>query len=796
MQGLWQDLRFAWRACQRERATTLLAVALVGASIGANVATLSAVRAVIMRPLPYASADRLVTVRERHPAKGLEDQLLSPARYLEWQESRDLFEEVAAYDSMEQNLTGMGLPDRVHVARLSSSLFGLTGATPVRGRAFAAADERADAPAAAIVSHELWQGRMAGAVPDGHTLRLDESVFQVVGVMPKWFALPKADVYIPLSLPFRNSRVSRHLQVIGRLAEGLDLPAARERAGQISARMEAAHPSTDAGWTTTLTPLRDATVGEAKAALAILMGAVGLVLLITCATVANLLLARAIGHTRDVAVRLVLGAPRIRVLRQLLAEILLIVGAGGVVGLLMAAWLVEAFRALPFARFDEIGIDATVMALAATLVMLTAVSVGTAPTLAVWRRDLAKTLGTGGRDRTSDRLRRRIGGVVVVFQVAAAVSLTVGAGLLVTSLRNLMNVDPGFQPAGVLTGRLSFPRVRYRSAADLRQFERALVEQVSSVPGVVSTGTVNVLPFAGRRVPFNVALEGRPANGHAQLLSADIRVASPEYFATIGIPLVSGRGLEPGDTAEARQVVVVNATMARRFWPERSPMGQRLSLDGSDGPWITVVGVVGDVRHTGSATDPLREMYIPFAQHTWPSLTLVVRTRTNPQSLAKTLRETVARLDPELPLFDVRPLDEIVGSSLMRQRLLSVLFAAFSITALTLALAGIFGVMSQMVAQRRAEMGVRMALGAEPGQVLFLIVREGIWLVAAGITVGLVAAWLLSGALSSVLFGVGPGAPEVFILSAALVLGAGLLACYIPARHASGLNPAAVLRDL
>jgi predicted permease len=794
MFALLQDVRHGLRTWKRSRATAALAIVLIGVGIGVNAAIFSAVNAVLVRPLPYAGADGLVVLTERHPAKGLERQRLSPARYLEWQGAREVFADVAAYDTIEQNLTGLGQADRVRVARFTSNLLPLIGVSPLLGRAFTASDERAEAPPVALITEGLWQQRMGRASLEGRTLRLDDHSFTIVGVLPAGFALAPADVYVPLSM-VRQSRVSRHLDAIGRLSGGMEIAAARERVSHLAALLERTYPATDAGWTTTVTPLREAVVGEIAPALRVMLGAAGLVLLITCANVASLLLVHAAGRRRELAVRLALGAARTRILRQLLTESVLITAFGAVFGLILALWLAQALRALPFARFAEIRVNGTGLAFTLALTLLAGLLTGFIPALTFARDVVARELRGSGRQRAGDELRRG-GAAIVVLQVAMAVGLAVGAGLLVASLRNLVRVDVGFQPANVLTGRMTFPRTRYRAAADFRRFERDLLERVLALPGVASAGVINTLPLTGRQTPFNFRLEGRRADTHTAMLNADMRVASPGYFAVMGIPVVTGRGLEERDDAGAAPVLVVNRTMARQFWAGDSPVGRRLSLAGPDGPWATIVGVVGDVKHAGLTTSFRPEMYFPFAQETWPSLSLVVRARVSPQSLAEALRNAVAAIDPELPLYDLRLMDEVVADTLARPRFLGLLVSAFAGLALVLAFTGVFGVVSHAVAQRTPEIAIRLALGAQPREVISLVRSQGGQLVAGGVALGLAGAWLLTRVMTGVLFGVSATDARVFILTGGLVSIAGLLACQLPARRAGRVDPAALLREV
>ena len=558
----------ALKSLSHARGTTALAVIAIALGVGANTALFSAVRAVLLRPLPYADADRLVTLWERNPSKVLEHQRLPPARYLEFKGQRAIFEDVTAYNFWDWNLTGLGEPDRVQVARVLSNFFTLTGATALRGRLFTPEDATPDMPTVAVVSARLWRQRMGAAPLEGRTLRLDDHPFQIVGVLPPSFDLPAgADVYIPTAFAFPESRGNRSFYTIGRLAEGVDLDTARARVQQVSARLEAAYPGTDAGWSTTITPLADEIVGAVGPALRILMGAVGLVLLIACADVANLLLVRAAGRRRELAVRLALGASRGRLLRQLLAESLLVSAAGGALGLAIAAWAMPVLARLGFARFDQIRLDGLVLAFTAGVTLLAGLAAGAAPALVSARGDLARTLADSGRSVSGDAARRRLGSALVIAEVALAMALAAGAALFAASLQRLSTIDPGFHAGGVVTARVTFPDSRYPHLADRRRFEHDLLDRVSALPGVTAAGVVNYLPLGGRDQPFSLRIQGRPVENAAALLSAEMRVASPGYFTAMGVPLLSGRLLDDRDGPDAPDVLVVSRAMARRFWP-------------------------------------------------------------------------------------------------------------------------------------------------------------------------------------------------------------------------------------
>jgi predicted permease len=567
----------------------------------------------------------------------------------------------------------------------------------------------------------------------------------------------------------------------------------RTRVDQLAATLQTAYPSTDAGWTMTVVPLHAGVVGRLAPALRLMLAATMLVLLVACASVANLLLVRAVARRSEFAIRVAVGATRAQLFRQVLTESALVSVAGGLAGLALAASFVPMLTGLGFARFTEIRIDAAVLGFTMIAAALATLLSSTGPALVIARGNVAPLLAASG-SRAGSGSARAASRAIVVMQIAISVALAVGAALLAVSLRNLVLVDPGFRATGMITARVAFPRPRYRGSDDFRRFERELLARVTALPGVAGAGVVNTLPLGGRDVPFSVHVEDRPADTHAALFSAEMRAASPGYFAVMGIPLVAGRLLEERDVAGSAEVLVVSRTMAGRLWPGIDAVGRRVSLDGPGGPWLTVVGVVGDVRHAGLAAEPAPTMYRPYAQEPWPSLTLVIRAGSRANALSQPIRRVIGALDPELAVYDVRLMDDFVAGALALPRLQGVLMAAFAMLALVLALAGVYGVMSHAVARRAPEIALRLALGGDRRSVVSLIMRQGGAMVGAGVAVGLGSAWALTQLLSGALFGVGSRDPVVFAATAAAVAATAMLACYLPARSAAGIDPIRALR--
>ena len=774
----------------RHRPTSVLAVVVLAIGVGASTVVFSAVDAVLIRS-SIRNMGRFVVIEDDNPGKGLLRQPLPPARFLAWDRAPELFSGIAAYETFEQTLSGLVEPQQVRVARVTPNLFHLAGIKPVEGRLMTAGDE-SSGPAVALVSRSFWHSRVGDSPAQGRTLKLDGEILSIVGVLPAGFDQPLADVYVPLRLPFPESRVARHLRVIAKLAEGVTVPVARERVRSAAAALESAYPGTDGGWTSSVRPLREAATGSVGPVLRLLMGAAGLVLLISCATVAGLLLVQGASRQREFAVRMALGATRARLHLQLLTESALIVMTGGIAGLGAAAWLAPALAALGFARFSEIRMDGRVLLFAAGVTAVTGIVSSAIPAVAMLRQQGASGLALsprGAGDNPGVRLREGI----VVAQVALAVILTAAASLLTVSLWRLTRVDPGFRSDHVLTAQVTFPRSRY-GASRLRRFERDLTARVAALPGVTSAGVVNTLPLSGADVSFNLIIEHRSAGTHAAQLSAGIRAASPGYFEAMAIPVIAGRGLLESDTGDSMPVLVVNQTMARRFWPDGDALGRRLSIAGPDGPWLTVVGMVGDVRHQGLAGEVRPEMYLPFQQETWPSFAIVVRSAIDTTVTSQAVRRIIAGLDPELPLHDVRTLDGVVADALKQPRLQSLLVGSFAGLALILSAAGVFGVMAHSVSRRVPEIAIRMALGCGTRAALVLILRQGVRLAAAGIFLGGTSAWLMARALSGIVFGVRPNDPFVFAATLAVVSGVALTAAYLPARRVSRIDPALALR--
>jgi putative ABC transport system permease protein len=801
IEDLWQDLRFGARVLFKQPGFTLAALLALALGIGANTAIFSVVNAVLLRALPYPDSDRLVSVEGVNAAKGITDSNMSAPDLADWQTQTRTFERVAGFVNGGALLNLGDEAERVRATSATADFFPLMRTSAALGRTLAAEDAQKKSPPVAVLSYALWQRRFGGdpsAV--GRDLVISNESTTIVGVMPRGFDFPRqTEMWLPLSIdPAAERRDNRYVEVVARLRDGAALEEARAEMDAINGRLEQAYPETNSGWRVRLTSLRERLVGGMRTALLVLLGAVAFVLLIACANVANLLLARATSRRKEIAVRAALGASRLRVVRQLMTESVLLSLAGGTLGLLLSLWLTRLLVAVAPAgapRFEEISVDARVFAFAFGVTILTGLLFGLAPALRASRVDLNGTLKEGGRAGAEGARRDRTRGLLVVSEIALSFMLLVGAGLLVRSFMRLREVSPGFDPAGVLAMRLSVPGAKYPAGAERAQFFGQALEKLRSLPGVESAGAVLSLPLGGDT--FNVGRsfirEGRPATPE-ESQGASYVVATPGYFPTLRIPLKAGRVFDDRDTEKSPMVVVVNETMARKFWPGESPVGKRITVWRDEKFPREVVGVVGDTLASLDAPSG-PQMYVPFAQDAnWGGLSIVVRSPAAPSSLAPAARAAIHSLDSSLPVYNARPMEDVVAASVAERRASALLVSAFALVALALAATGILGVMSYTVTQRTHEIGIRLALGAQRGDILRLVVGRGLLLTAAGIVAGSAAALATTRLMASLLFEVSAADPATFGVIALLLTLVALLACYLPARRAAKVDPLVALR--
>jgi predicted permease len=803
IEDMWQDLRYGARKLLKSPGFALVAVMTLALGIGANTAIFSVVNAVLLRPLPFERPEELVRIFSTRASRG---SFSRPHSYLNFNDLRaqnQTFEAMAAYTGTSAALSGAESSEQITGVLSSGDIFSVLGTRPLMGRLLEAGDERPGGSNAVVISHGLWQRRFGGDPQIvGRVIKLDGREREIVGVTPADFGFEfvtdAADFWTaidPAEGPYK-SRGSIFLDIIGRLKPGVSVEQANADARVVGSRLAEQYQESNAGVGFRLAAAQEELVGDVRPTLLVLLGAVGFVLLIACANVANLLLARAAGRYREIAVRSALGAWRGRIVRQLMTESLLLAFAGGLLGLLFALWgvkILSAFVPENVPRFGETSIDLRVLGFTLAASVVTGFLFGIAPALQSSRFDINEALKEGGRGGTDGLGRKRVRSLLVVAEVALSLVLLVGAGILMKSFVRLRNTDPGFDPSNTLTASLSLASVRYDTDEKIADFYRRLVERVRAIPGVESVGAVTPLPLSENGYSFSFTVVGQPPLPPGQGQSASARLVTPEYFRAQRIPLRAGRVFTDADKAGAPGAIVVNEAFARHFFPGVEPIGQRLSLGVNDIEG-EIVGVVGDIRGVRLATPAVPEYYVPEAAGVFSDMTLVVRTKGDPASLTPALRQAVAEMDKDQPLYDVRTMDSLVARSVARQRFSMTLVGVFAALAMLLAAVGIFSVMSFMVAQRTHEIGVRMALGARPRDILSMVVHQGLVLTLAGVCVGLAGAFALTRLMSGLLYEVSATDPVVYGGITALLAAVAVLACYVPARRATKVDPLIALR--
>lgn len=816
MSHLLADLRFALRNLARRPAFAAVAILTLALGIGANAAIFSVVDGVLLEPLPYRQPDRLVHVHSAFPGLGFDKFWVSPPEYFDLDRWAESYSALGAYVVTTENV-GSDPPQRATTAYVTAPLWEALGATPLHGRTFTAEEDRPDTEQVAVLGHGIWR-RAFGADPGivGGRVEVDGIPRTVVGVLPPEVDLDDAgvDVWLPARFDPTDlgGRGSHFLYLIGRLAPGVGVEQAQAELDVLLTRWQEEYPDDHApnaeGHPYYVKPLKEELVGDVRPAVMLLLGAVGLVLLVACLNVANLLLARAERRQQEIAVRIALGAGRRRLLWQLLTESLVLALAGGALGLAVAHWGVNALlTAYPDAvpRAGAVGLDLSVLGFTLVVAVVTGIGFGLAPALQLRRRDLFGSLREGTR---SGGGQRRLSQGLVVLEVALAAFLVVGAGLLLKSFWTVLEQDPGFDADRLLTFQLELPEESYPEPRGVAAFYQRLDTRLEALPGVVSAAAMSGMP-PQRRVNANTTeIEGLPEmpDGSGSPNVDYYQFVSPGYFETLGIEVVAGRGFSSTDAAGAPPVVIVNREMAERFWPDQQAVGRRVRRGwyGDEEPWHTVVGVVEDVKQGGMDQEPGTELY--FLHHQVPdalaaveggaprTMNLVVRTDGDPMALAGSVRSALAELDRTLPLADLRPMEEVVSGSLERRRFLALLVGLFAALALLLAAIGTYGVLAYAVEQRRFELGVRMALGAEARRVLLEVLGRGMVLAGTGLFLGLAGALALRRVLAAHLWGVEPTDPATYAAVAAVLAVVALAACTIPARRAMGVDPVVVLK--
>jgi len=813
MDTLLQDIRYSLRRLLKSPAFTLIVILTLALGIGANTAIFSAVNAVLLRPLGYGDPGRLVTIQHLYPSLGGMKAPVSVPGFLDYQRASSI-ESMAVETGWAANLTGEGEPERLQGARVTGRFFTTLAVPALRGRALLPGEDSAGREHVAVLSYGLWQ-RLFGSSREvvGRSLSLNGETYQVVGVMPRDFRdVQNRNVELWVPLVFRSDqmgdgqRTHEFLNLVARVRPGVPVAQAgaemRTMAEQLKRRYPDSYPP---DWSLVTTPLAQYLVGDVRPALLVLLGAVGFVLLIACANVANLLLARAAARSKEIAVRTALGASRDRLIRQLLTESLLLALIGGVLGLFLAFWGVRAIIAINPAnlpRADEIGVDGPVMLFTLLVSLLTGLLFGLAPAVHTAATDLHGMLKEGGRGAAGDRAGQGLRRMLVIAEVALALTLLTGAGLLIKSFARLQGVDPGFDPDRLLTFNLSLPAARYGSDTAQIAFFDQVIPALSAVPGVRAVGATSVMPFGGGWSTAGFEIEGYQPPPKQPGPWGDVRIVSPGYFQTLGVPLRRGRLLEDQDRAGSLEVAVIDDEFVRRYWPHDDPIGKRFTFgppagatDTTQREWIQVVGVVGHTKQEGLDGENRLQLYLPYRQSGLPFLTFVVRTAGAPEQYVNPVRRAVQSVDPEQPLSGIRTMDELISRSVGQRRLSMMLLSLFSGIALVLASVGIYGLMSYSVAQRSRELGVRIALGAARVDVLQLVLRQGMSLALTGIVIGVGAAFGLSRVIESQLYGVRASDPATFIAVAVLLGLTALTANLIPAWRATRVDPAVVLRE-
>lgn len=807
LETLWQDVRYGARTLRRWPGFTVVAVLTLALGIGANTAIFSVVNAVLLRPLPFRDPGKLCLVTESLPSF----PILGPSyqNYLDFRDQAKSFEGIAAVHIDFMNMTGRGEPQRLRTEMATASLFPLLGVNARRGHTFRTDEDRYGGPHVVLLSYGFWQSTF-GDAPNilGKSITLDDQAYTVTGILPPRFQLiVPADVFVPFAPWAHGLPDDRNwhpgITAIGRLRAGVSLEQARAEMATIAQRLDKQYPIYDAGMGANVNVLQDLLVQNVRPALLVLLGAVALVLLIACGNIANLLLARASARHREIAVRTAMGAARARIVRQLVTESVLLAILGAGVGLILAELMMEpllslASKSLP--NVGPIGIDGSVLAFTAIVAVAAGVLFGLAPALQTTKMDIRPALSDASRGSTAGASRHRVRNVLVVAEVALALMLLIGAGLLIRSFARLQRVQPGFDPSELLVTDVPLSPKAYAKPAQRAEFFDRIIERARNLPGVLSAGAATALPVTGRGSVIHFNIQGRPPKTPSDYILIGLRPVSPGYLETLRIPLIAGRLLRESDTEASPFVAVVNESMAKQYFPGQSPLGKVVQLGAlpdKDVPWMTIVGVVGDVKQS-LATEASSEMYVPYRQSDTLlpifTLSLVMRTAGSPQSEAPAVRSAVHELDPNQPLVNFRTMQENIATSVSDPRFRTTLLGIFAASAMLLAMIGLYGLMAYTVSQRTSEIGIRLALGAQRGDMMKMIVGDGLKLVLVGVGVGVAGAFALNQLLRRFLYGVLPTDVATFVIVSALLTVVAVAACYIPARRAMNVDPLVALR--
>jgi putative ABC transport system permease protein len=798
LETFFQDLRYGFRSLRKKPGFTVTAVIALALGIGANTAIFSVINAVLLRSLTYRDPGSIVMVWERSLRGGRSQNSVSPANFLDWKKQSSSFEQIAASWDTRLNLTSGGEPEEIQVQKVSANFFAVLGVQPELGRTFVAAEETPGTEPGVILGHDLWQSHFAGN-PDiiGQTVTMSGRNCTVVGVMPPGFHFLNTQIKAWLPLQFDPTtewrKSGRFLRSVARLKPGVTLRQAQAELDTIGKQLEIAYPDFNKGWGVNLVPMHEQIVGDIRPVLLVLLAAVAFVLLIACANVANLLLSRAASRQKELALRAALGADRMRLIRQMLTESVLLAMMGGAVGVLLAYWgiqLLIAFAPDNIPRLQEITIDPRVLGFTFGVSLLTGLVFGLVPALPASRPDLNDALKEGARSSSSGN--RVVRNLFVVAEMALALVLLIGAGLMLRSFSQLHQVKTGFEADNVLTMRVQLPMAKYGQPQERADFFKRAEERLAALPGVKSVGAINYLPLTGlaTSTSFNLATKPLPPS---ESPGTEVRPITPGYFAAMGIPLIKGRVFDERDGPNSR-VLIINETLARKFFPGQDPIGQQLIVTWDPQVADEIIGIVGDIKETALEQEPNPAIYWPHLREPYPFMNFVIRAAIDPATLTAAVTREIHTLDPDQPVADVRTLDEIVAKSISRPRFNALLLAIFAGVALLLASVGIYGVMNYSATQRTQEIGIRMALGAKPGDILRLVVGHGMKLTFAGIALGVIASLALTRVMSNLLFGITATDLPTFLSVSAMLTFVALLANYIPARRATRVNPVVALR--
>jgi len=803
MDAFFQDLRYGARMLIKNPNFTAVAVLTLALGIGANSAMFSVVNGLLLFALPFPESDRLIQIWASNQARGWNDASISYPNFLDWKKNNQTFEEMCLHFSTSLNMTGRGEPERIRGLRSSTNLFAVLQRSPAMGRIFMPEEDKPGADPVVIISHGLWQRRYGGDPGIlGSTIPLDGLPHIIIGIMPAdfWFNHPNTEVWLPHVLTAEGSpRGSRSYTALGRLKEGVELSQARADMDTIASQLEQEYPDENKGWGIALLSLRRQIADDEMVLMVTTIYLAALfVLLIACANVANLLLARAASREKEIALRMVMGGGRWRLLRQMLTESVLLATLAGISGLLVGYWFIKALLLIAptdVPNLDKIRMDETVLIYTVITSLMTGFIFGLVPALQSVRPRIHAALKEGGRSHSGGSRHRLLKSLVVV-EVALALVLLVCGGLMVRSFMARALGDPGFDTGNLLTARISLPNSKYEKPPQREQFYREVVAGVQGLPGVKSAAAVQSLPLDGNNWWSGITIEGRPPAQPGDRISVGYMIITPDYFGTLGIPLLLGRFFTDQD-GTAHPVAIINETTARRHWPEEpNPVGRRLKFgsEDSESPWLPVVGVVGDVRHSDPGSRPRPEVYVPHSQESNSVMTIVARTATDPLDLAGPMRDAVWAVDVNQPVYRIRNMEQVVDERVKGPKAAAQVMGAVSILALVLAAVGIYGVVGYGVSQRTNEIGIRMALGARRGSIFRMILAQGMLLVGMGLIIGLVAAFFSMRVLDSVLHGITPSDPATYVTISFVLLMVALIASFLPARRATEVDPLIALR--